>query len=62
MLTFVRSMMEWLGGTVSKEDVGEEVTSGGRDGGKRGKKRKKDNDEDDDVIGAFALRFKHVHI
>ncbi|EIM88077.1 uncharacterized protein STEHIDRAFT_94995 [Stereum hirsutum FP-91666 SS1] len=60
MLTFVRSMMEWLGGTVSKEDVGEEVTSGGRDGGKRGKKRKKDNDEDDDVIGAFALRFKHL--
>lgn len=60
MLTFVRSMMEWLGGTVSKEDVGEEVTSGGRDNGKRGKKRKKD-DEDDDVIGAFALRFKYVH-
>lgn len=45
---------------MSKEDVGEEVTSGGRDGGRRGKKRKKDNDEDDDVIGAFALRFKYV--
>ena len=25
MLTFVRSMMEWLGGTISKEDVGDHL-------------------------------------
>ncbi|KAI0068508.1 hypothetical protein BV25DRAFT_1791984 [Artomyces pyxidatus] len=55
MLTFVRSMMEWLGGTVSKEDVGEEGHSGGR----RGKRRRED-DADDDAIGALALRFKHL--
>ena len=55
MLTFVRSMMEWLGGTVSKEDVGAE----GQDGGKRdkGPKRKRDDDDGDEPMGAFALRF-----
>ena len=55
MLTFVRSMMEWLGGTVSKEDVGAE----GQDGGKSGKghKRRRDDDNDEDGLGAFALRF-----
>ena len=52
MLTFVRSMMEWLGGTVSKEDVGEETS------GKRGNKRRRDDDADEEAIGAFALRFK----
>lgn len=57
MLTFVRSMMEWLGGTVSKEDVGEEGT-GGRHDNKR--KRAGDDDGDDDALGAFALRFKSV--
>jgi cleavage and polyadenylation specificity factor subunit 2 len=52
MLTFVRSMMEWLGGTVSKEDVGEETS------GKRSNKRRRDDDADEEAIGAFALRFK----
>lgn len=58
MLTFVRSMMEWLGGTVSKEDVGVE----GQDGGKgRDRKRKRVDDEgDDEALGAFALRFPYV--
>jgi len=37
MLTFV---MEWLGGTVSKEDVGEETS------GKRNNKRRRDDDAD----------------
>jgi cleavage and polyadenylation specificity factor subunit 2 len=57
MLTFVRSMMEWLGGTVSKEDVGEEA---GAHGGARARnKRKREQDDaDDDAVGAFALRFK----
>ncbi|KAK2466104.1 hypothetical protein APHAL10511_001746 [Amanita phalloides] len=52
MLTHVRSMMEWLGGTLSKEDVGEE--SSGRS------KRKRDEEADDDALGALALRFKHL--
>ena len=52
MLTFVRSMMEWLGGTVSKEDVGEETS------GKRSNKRRREDDAEEEAIGAFALRFK----
>ena len=53
MLTFVRSMMEWLGGTISKEDVGEDGTGrGGRD------RRRRDDDNDDEALGAFALRFR----
>lgn len=53
MLTFVRSMMEWLGGTISKEDVG-------ADEGKNKGKRKRDDDNDEEALGAFALRFKHL--
>ncbi|KAI0315379.1 beta-lactamase-like protein [Amylostereum chailletii] len=56
MLTFVRSMMEWLGGTVSKEDVGEDANASSRNRGKR----KRDDDADDEALGAFALRFKHL--
>jgi cleavage and polyadenylation specificity factor subunit 2 len=52
MLTFVRSMMEWLGGTVSKEDVGEDGT------GKGHHKRRRNDEADDEALGAFALRFK----
>ena len=54
MLTFVRSMMEWLGGTISKEDVGETGT-----GGKQNKRRR-DDDDNEDALGAFALRFPWV--
>lgn len=56
MLTFVRSMMEWLGGTVNKEDVG---MDGSKPPGGRSGKRKRD-DRDDEAIGAFALRFRHL--
>ncbi|KAL0949343.1 hypothetical protein HGRIS_009413 [Hohenbuehelia grisea] len=56
MLTFVRSMMEWMGGTISKEDVGEDGTK------QRNQKRKRDDDNDDEALGAFALRFKHLEI
>ncbi|OAX44488.1 hypothetical protein K503DRAFT_303066 [Rhizopogon vinicolor AM-OR11-026] len=56
MLTFVRSMMEWLGGTVSKEDVG--VDGSGRTGGTR--RRRGDEDADDEALGAFALRFRYL--
>ncbi|TCD70444.1 hypothetical protein EIP91_003525 [Steccherinum ochraceum] len=56
MMTFVRSMMEWLGGTISKEDVGADA-----DGGKgKDRKRKRDEEGDEDALGAFALRFKHL--
>ena len=57
MLTFVRSMMEWLGGTISKEDVGAEGQDAGGNKGGRGQKRKRDDDNDDEALGAFALRF-----
>lgn len=56
MLTFVRSMMEWLGGTISKEDVGEE--GAGRPS--HNNRRRRDEDGDEDALGAFALRFKYV--
>ena len=55
MLTFVRSMMEWFGGTISKEDVGENGADGRRD------RRRRDDDHDEEALGAFALRFKYVH-
>ena len=63
MLTFVRSMMEWLGGTVSKEDVGEEAGGGGgRNSRKQQRKREREREEhedaEDEALGAFALRFK----
>jgi len=44
--------MEWLGGTVSMEDVCEETA------GKRNNKRRRDDEADEEAIGAFALRFK----
>lgn len=50
-------MMEWVGGTVSKEDVG--VDGSGKTGTKR---RRGDDEADDEALGAFALRFKYVHI
>ncbi|KAF9534723.1 beta-lactamase-like protein, partial [Crepidotus variabilis] len=56
MLTFVRSMMEWLGGTISKEDVGEDGTNNR----KNASKRKRDDDGEEDALGAFALRFQHL--
>ncbi|KAL4076148.1 beta-lactamase-like protein [Scleroderma citrinum] len=55
MLTFIRSMMEWVGGTVSKEDVG--VDSSGKTGLKR---RRGDDDAEDEALGAFALRFRFL--
>ncbi|KDR83941.1 hypothetical protein GALMADRAFT_236445 [Galerina marginata CBS 339.88] len=58
MLTFVRSMMEWLGGTISKEDVGEEGTNSRQN--QNANKRRRDDDNDEDALGAFALRFKHL--
>ena len=49
-------MMEWLGGTISREDVGEEGT------GKFQNKRRRDDEGGEDALGAFALRFKFVKI
>ncbi|TDL29537.1 cleavage and polyadenylation specificity factor subunit [Rickenella mellea] len=55
LLATVRSMMEWLGGTISKEDLGDE---GG--GSRNGHKRKRDDDNDEDALGALSLRFRHL--
>lgn len=46
--------MEWMGGTISKEDVGE-------DGGhsRQNNKRRRDDDNEEEALGAFALRFKY---
>jgi hypothetical protein len=46
-------MMEWLGGTLSKEDIGEDNPAGRQ-------RRKRDEEGDDDALGALALRFKQV--
>ncbi|KAF5358936.1 hypothetical protein D9758_004760 [Tetrapyrgos nigripes] len=59
MLTFVRSMMEWLGGTISKEDVGEENRPTRQE---RKRKRGGEDDADEDALGALALRFKHLEL
>lgn len=48
-------MMEWLGGTLSKEDIGDDHTAGRQ-------RRKRDEEGDDDALGALALRFKQVTI
>lgn len=58
MLTFVRSMMEWLGGTINKEDVGEDG-KGNRNGPTQ-RRRTDGIDGEEDALGAFALRFKFV--
>ena len=47
--------MEWLGGTISKEDVGEEGTNVRQN---QNNKRRRDDENDEDALGAFALRFK----
>jgi hypothetical protein len=44
-------MMEWLGGTISKEDVGESTKTN---------KRRKLDDDDEETLGALALRFKYT--
>lgn len=54
MLTFIRSMIESFGGTISKEDVGEDGT--GRQN--QNNKRRRDDDNEEEALGAFALRFK----
>ena len=54
MLTFVRSMMEWFGGTISKEDVGENGADGRRD------RRRRDDDHDEEALGAFGGNYESV--
>ncbi|KAG8856093.1 hypothetical protein FRB91_001267 [Serendipita sp. 411] len=52
LLAFIRNMMEWLGGTISKEDLGESNKN----------QRRRRVDEDEEVMGALALRFKFIEI
>lgn len=56
MLQVVRSLMEWLGGSISKEDVGED--GGHQSRGNQNGKRK--HGEEDEALGAFALRFRYA--
>ncbi|CUA69120.1 Cleavage factor two protein 2 [Schizosaccharomyces pombe 972h-] [Rhizoctonia solani] len=53
MLTLVRSMMEWFGGTVTKEEAFDTGNN---------KKRKRNQEGEDDALGALALQFKHLEI
>ncbi|KEP55348.1 cleavage and polyadenylation specificity factor subunit 2 [Rhizoctonia solani 123E] len=53
MLTLVRSMMEWFGGTVTKEEAFDTGNN---------KKRKRNQEGEDDALGTLALRFKHLEI
>ena len=52
ILTFVRSMMEWLGGTISKEDVGEES--------EKQRRKKREAEHEDEALGALSLRFRFM--
>lgn len=42
--------MEWLGGTISKEDVG--------DAARNQNQKRRRIDDDEEALGALALRFK----
>ncbi|KAG8918663.1 hypothetical protein FRC01_001733 [Tulasnella sp. 417] len=55
MLAYVRSMVEWMGGTVSKDEGGVEI-----DTSKTGRKRRRDEEEDEAAVGPMSLRFRHV--
>ncbi|KAG9039624.1 hypothetical protein FRB95_009205 [Tulasnella sp. JGI-2019a] len=56
MLAYVRSMVEWMGGAMSKEEGNTEI-----DLARVGKKRGRREEEEDEIaIGPVALRFKHV--
>ncbi|KAG8900408.1 hypothetical protein FRB99_006056 [Tulasnella sp. 403] len=55
MLTYVRSMLDWMGGTVSKDEGTTEI-----DIAKVGRKRRRDDDDEEAAVGPLALRFKHV--
>ncbi|KAG8892831.1 hypothetical protein FRC00_011430, partial [Tulasnella sp. 408] len=55
MLAYVRSMVEWMGGTVSKDEAGVEI-----DTSKTGRKRRRDEEEDEAAVGPMSLRFRHV--
>lgn len=53
MLAYVRSMVEWMGGTVSKDEGGVEI-----DTSKTGRKRRRDEEEDEAAVGPMSLRFR----
>ncbi|KAG8856775.1 hypothetical protein FRB96_006278 [Tulasnella sp. 330] len=57
MLAYVRSMVEWMGGAMSKEEGNTEIDLA-RVGKKRG--RREEEEEEETAIGPVALRFKHV--
>ena len=54
LLNLVGSMMEWLGGTINKEDGAEDTNN------ERGQKRKREDEREAALFGSFSLRFQCV--
>jgi cleavage and polyadenylation specificity factor subunit 2 len=52
MIALVRSMMEWLGGTVSKDE--------GAEGGERSHGGKRKRGDEDDEVGTLSLKFRYA--
>ncbi|KAG8961095.1 hypothetical protein FRC03_005791 [Tulasnella sp. 419] len=59
MLTIVRSMVEWMGGTMSKDEAPTSLDPNATKTQKQ-KKRRRDDEDEDATIGPTALQFKHV--
>lgn len=58
MLSLVRSLVEWMGGTIGKEDPSAAAAAAaGADNNARNRRRKEDDDDD---LGIIALRFRFV--
>ncbi|EJU06116.1 hypothetical protein DACRYDRAFT_73414 [Dacryopinax primogenitus] len=61
-VTFVRSLMEWMGGWITREG---EVPTIGKDSKKRKRRNRKDEEdieEEDALLANMILRFKHLQI
>ncbi|KZO94852.1 hypothetical protein CALVIDRAFT_483583 [Calocera viscosa TUFC12733] len=59
---FVRSLMEWMGGWITREG---EVPTVGRDGKKRKRRNRRDEEEvedEDALLANMILRFRHLQI
>ncbi|KZT62102.1 hypothetical protein CALCODRAFT_522464 [Calocera cornea HHB12733] len=61
-VAFVRSLMEWMGGWITREG---EVPTVGRDGKKRKRRNRRDEEdieEEDALLANMILRFRHLKI
>lgn len=62
-MTFIRSLMEWMGGWVAREDGGPAPV--GKDGGRGRKRRRRGREEEEEedeetLLAAVALRFRYA--